>query len=261
MFNKSTYPEEDGLISRILVELEEGLGANVTALYLTGSLVWGDYDPDRSDVDLVAILRHDLSPAEFAEMDHRHQTVVGDFPAFENRIEIIYISVDALRTFREKRSPIAEISPGEPFHFKDAGADWLINWYLLRQQPFTLYGPPPGEVIPPISHVEYLAWAKSHAEEWRDWLVNTRDSRPYQGYAILTMCRALYTVVNGEQASKLKAADWAMQRLPGWAPQIKEALRWRQESRTEVDGALTYPETVRTVNALIDLIVQAGDSK
>jgi hypothetical protein len=48
------------------------------------------------------------------------------------------------------------VSPGEPFHFKAAGKDWLINWYMVREADVTLCGPPPRAVIPKISQSEFV---------------------------------------------------------------------------------------------------------
>jgi hypothetical protein len=53
-------------------------------------------------------------------------------------------------------------------------------------------------------------------------------SSEYQAYAILTMCRALYTLQHGTVASKAVAARWAQEALgERWAALIERALAWR----------------------------------
>ncbi len=231
------------------------LGDRLVALYLYGSLVWGDFDLDISDIDLLAATREDITSQEFLLLDQMQRSLVVEHELWSDRIEIAYMSVQALRTFKTQRSPIAIISPGEPFHVKEAENDWLINWYLVRERGIVLLGPDPRVLIAPISREEFVEGVKRQAMDWRDWISHTRDSRAYQGYAILTMCRALFAVTNGEQVSKKRAAEWAMQALPEKAGQIRKALQWRDESRKgNVDGQATYAETVEFVNFVIDKI-------
>ena len=62
---------------------------------------------------------------------------------------------------------------------------------------------------------------------------------------MLTMCRALYAVMNGEQASKKRAAEWVGEEWPEWSVVVHNALAWRADRSVEpVDDAATYPQTV-----------------
>jgi aminoglycoside adenylyltransferase-like protein len=77
-------------------------------------------------------------------------------------------------------------------------------------------------------------------------------NRKSQAYAILTICRALYTYRNGEQVSKKQAAVWAEQEFPEWSSLIQNALLWRADLRNEqIDHADTFPETLRFVHYAI----------
>ncbi|HEY6540678.1 MAG TPA: aminoglycoside adenylyltransferase domain-containing protein, partial [Ktedonobacteraceae bacterium] len=82
-------------------------------------------------------------------------------------------------------------------------------------------------------------------------------NRKGQAYAILTMCRALYTSRNGEQVSKKQAALWAQEQLPEWSQLIGNALVWREASKDEqADDDATFAETKRFVDVVRDLILQ-----
>ena len=61
-----------------------------------------------------------------------HYDFVATNQKWDDRIEIAYLAVIALKTYRSHVSQIAVISPGEPFHVKEAGKDWLINWCVVR---------------------------------------------------------------------------------------------------------------------------------
>lgn len=256
--NATTYSDINHLLDSLLASIRAALGSKLVGLYLYGSLVWGDFDYDISDIDLMAATAGDIDEKEFALLEAIHNDFARNNPVWDNRLEIAYISTQALRTFKTQSSSIAIISPGEPFHLKEAGRDWLINWYVVQEKGLTLYGPAPQTLIEPISKEEFLQAVKAQAAAWREYVIHTRSSRPYQGYAILTLCRALYAYENGEQVSKQQAALWAQQRLPGWAPLIRDALKWRQDYRNKpVDPAATYPQTVKFVEFVIDQIVKA----
>jgi predicted nucleotidyltransferase len=250
----TTYPHVNEVLADLLARMQRVLDRKLVGLYLYGSLVTGDFDDQNSDIDLLAAIASDLTDSEFDALNAMHGDIVTKYPRWLDKLEIAYLTLHALKTFRTETSKIGIISPGEPFHFRDAGSDWLVNWYVVRQQGLTLFGPAPSDIIDPISKDEFIQTVKSHMVGWREWIDEMR-SRPSQAYAILTMCRALYTFRNAEQVSKPEAARWAARELPEWAPLIENALAWRQAWRDQdVDHAATFPETRRFVFFVIDLI-------
>ena len=236
------------VVQTIQQQLPPLLTHTLVAIYCYGSLVWGDFDPDISDIDLLVVLQQDVDTELFDTLAAFHQTLEAQFPDWAGRIEIAYISFTALETFKTQRSPISVVSPGEPFNTKDAGLDWLINWYTIRAQSIVVYGPAAEDIIPAISIEEFRTAVRDQIDEWVDWVVHTRDSRPYQAYAILTMCRALYAAQTGQQRSKMQAANWAIEHHTTQTERITNALRWRERHRDKVENpAATYPDAVAMV--------------
>lgn len=245
-------PAVELFLSEILRRLQGVLQANLAGLYLFGSLAWGDFDPDISDIDLLAVTEAELSAAEFRALDQAHEALVRQYPRWDSRLELGYAPWPALKTFKTQPMPLAMLSPGEPFHRKTAGPDWLINGYVLQEKGIALYGPAPQDFIPPIRQDEYRQAVKEQLAEWWTWIENTRHSRPYQGFAILTMCRALYALRVGEQVSKKKAMLWAQQAYPQWAGAIAAAWQWRQDyENQEIVHEATYPQTEQVVHEMI----------
>jgi hypothetical protein len=197
----TSYAETDELLNSLLGQMQRNLGEQLVGLYLYGSLVMGDFDLEISDIDLLAAVAANISEPEFARLHKMHDGFAAENPAWYDRIEVAYVSVTALKTYRTQTSPIAAISPGEPFHIKEAGADWLVNWWVVRERGIALYGPPISELIDPISKVEFLHSVQEHALMWPLWVHDMQEPKA-QAYAILTMCRALYALEHGEQSSK-----------------------------------------------------------
>ena len=250
----SPYPDINNILDTLLFQIHSILGDNLVGLYLYGSLATGDFDYDISDIDLLAVTSSDLTPDEFDRLHQMHDHIAAQNKDWDNRIEVAYISTAALKTYKSHPSQIAIISPGEPFHIKEAGKDWAINWYSVREKGITLFGPPPQTIIDPITKEEFIQIVVNQTKQWASWLDNIQ-SRPYQAYAILTMCRALYAYKNGEQASKKQAALWAQKELPQWSPLIKSALSWRQAYLDQnIDHAATLPQTIQFVRFVIDRV-------
>jgi hypothetical protein len=239
----TAYADINALLARLLDGLQRALSDDLLGLYLFGSLVNGDFDYDISDIDLLAVTAHDVDELVFARLQAVHADVVAHHPGWEGRIEIAYLSAQALKTYKTEMSQIAIMSPGEPFHFKEAGRDWLLNWWMVRERGHVLYGPPVTTWIDPITPDEFRAVVRDHTAWWTEEIDHI-DHRPGQAYAILTLCRALYALDQGEQPSKRRAAEWAMARYPQWADLIGRALVWREQYRDQsVDHAATLGET------------------
>ncbi len=251
-------PDINDLLQLLLARLQDTFGQKFVGVYLYGSLISGDFDQQCSDIDLLAVTATNLNQQELEILKRMHDDLVLQYPAWADRIEVAYLSGEALKTFRSQISRMAIISPGESFHAKDAGKDWLMNWYLVREKGITLFGPSPKELIPLISKAEFIqAVQEFHAGGWRGWINESKmmGARKFQAYAILTLCRALYAHTNGEQASKKQAALWAANQFPQWASSINNTLVWRAQWRDEsVDHKATLPETLALIDFLIGQI-------
>jgi predicted nucleotidyltransferase len=245
------YAEINQLLELLLSGIQKILGEKLVGLYLYGSLVTGDFDNGSSDIDLIAALSSDIDDRDFTHLQKMHTDFANKHKQWDDRIEICYISVAALRTVKSHTSIVANISPGEPFHLKEARKDWLIDWYIVREKGRTLFGPSPKTLIEPISIEEFMQAVQEQTKAWGEW-IHDMHKRKDQAFAILTMCRALYAYKNGEQASKKQAALWSENELPEWSSFIQNALMWREAWRDEnVDHDATFQETLRFVRFAI----------
>jgi predicted nucleotidyltransferase len=251
---ETPYADINRLLESLLSRMRNIFQDRLAGLYLYGSLTTGDFDPESSDIDLLAATSSDVTGTEIEALRAMHRDFALDNPEWEDRVEVAYLSVTALRTFRSERSPIAVISPGEPFHMKEAGKEWLQSWYAVREDSVALFGPPANTIIGPISLEEFTQCVRNYTVELGE-RVKSVQKRKTQAYEILTMCRALYLIRTGGRASKRQAALWAQEEMPEWSWLIQSALAWREAWREDkVDHAATRAETVRFVNFVIDQV-------
>jgi predicted nucleotidyltransferase len=252
--------EIEALLGRLTEELQQNSNDSLVGLYVYGSLVTGDFDKDRSDIDLLAVVDCELDGDTFDRLDRMHARFVEDHLTWEDRIEVAYVPAPSLWNFRTRTDKIAVVSPGEPFYLKAAGKDWLINWYMVRVVGVTLYGPSPRALIPEISQSEFVEAVREQAEAWKEWVFKVRTPGA-QSYAVLTLCRALYTHTHGRQASKRQAALWAQTYLPQWSPLIQQSSLSLSESQDEETGdEAGLRETVRFVHDVAGRITGTAES-
>ena len=252
MFN-SPYPWVSSLIEELLDRIQASIGDRLKGLYLFGSLVAGDFDVDKSDIDLLAIVDTDIDDTGLVVLGEMHDAFIRSFPEWEDRIEVAYVSVDAMRSFKTHPSRIARISPGEPLHFREMDSQWLMDWYQVQEQDATVFGPPPHQYIPQLSTEEFIESLKNRLPDWR---ISARDARTvgHQSYIILSLCRTLYSIHRSRQVSKVAAGKWASLEFPEWSHLIRDALRWHGSS-DKTDSLSTQAMAIGFVEFAIE---QAG---
>ena len=245
------------VIEALAATIRQALGDDLVALYLYGSAATGGFDPDVSDIDLMAVTTSSLAEIDLTAIERAQRGFVGDHPEWSDRIEVVYLSRETIGSFRDGGA-LAVVSPGEPFHLTTGAELWIENWYLVRETGLTLFGPPVKDLVPSVGLDEFLLAIVSYADE-----VRHRDlaeaSPASRAYGVLTMCRALRTVVTRVPCSKQDASTWARERFPTWAWLIDAALECRLSlGRVGLDDEPTRRAAEAFVDLLGDEIVQAS---
>lgn len=250
-------PVLESLLQTLVSNIRAVLGRDLVGIYLYGSAASGDFDPGVSDLDLVAVTTPEVEGIDLAGLDRMQLDIVRRNPAWSDRLEIVYIGRTTLRSFRTSGGSLAVISPGEPFHVVGDAADWLQNWYLVRETGVTLDGVAAADVIPPVTRAEFIAAVRRYA----GWLTgrNHREVGPgHLAYTVLSVCRALRTVRTGLPCSKQEAAAWAAERMPEWAWLIDAALRCRlSRGTTGFDDEQTRAAAEAFIELLADEITDS----
>lgn len=255
------YADINLLLEQLLSGVQKILGKKLTGFYLFGSLVTGDFERRRSDIDLIAATSSDIAEKEVEALQKMHHDFADKNKEWNDRIEVAYPSVTALKTFKVHQSKMAIIHPGEPFHVKEVGKDWLMNWYTVREKGVVLFGPSPKTLIEPISKEEFIHAVQEYAKLLNKRIYHMPMGRSGQAYTILTMCRVLYTSQKGEQVSKKRAALWAEKEFPQWALLIQNAFVWREACHDEqVDHEVTLSETQQFVRFVISQFENTSDT-
>ena len=227
-------PEKVSALLRELAErLPSVLGRNLVGVYLYGSLTQGAFDPKRSDVDCIVVTRRDLSAAQFRRLGEWLARVRESNP-WAAKLQMVFLIRDEVLT---KDSKACHYQFGV---LRRGGSDGNpIIWLNVLESGTVLHGPRPESFVPEITsevlfealvrEVGYLREEVSEKKE-SEW----RDVASYRAYAVLTLCRILYSFDKGRIVSKPKAARWALKHLPEqWHNLIRQAQMNGQDEGSE----------------------------
>lgn len=238
------HPAVDSTLHELLVRVKSTLGERFFGLYLYGSLVTGDFDPERSDIDFVVVTHGEL-PAQMVEMlAAMHIELFASGLPLLQKLEGTYIPLQALRIHNPDDPPRPTMNEGR-FYLARQGSDWVIQRWVLRENQSAIVGPSLVTYIDPVTEADLrlAVWAVLK-DWWAPMLVDpTRlDSPGYQPYAVLSICRAIHTLAHGTIVSKEAAGRWASDTVDRrWAGLIEAALVWRHGDRPgSLDDTLAF---------------------
>jgi len=246
------YEEVNTILLVLFTNVRAILGDQLVGLYLYGSLSLGDFDPASSDIDFLVVTAEDLSEEVLERLRIMHATIASSGLPYATWIEGSYIPRRALQRYDPNNAHHPTIGVDWPFQVGLHGRNWIIERHIVREHGVVVWGPSPQTLIDPVSLGELrAAVCEQLKSRWQSQLDEPEWLRPrdYQAFAVLTLCRALYTLHEGMTSSKPRAAAWAQEAYPRWKPMIERALTWRSEHEND--------DLTETMAFLRDALMQA----
>lgn len=212
------------LLHDLVAQLPVLLGGNLIGIYLYGSLTQAAFNPKRSDIDCLVVTERDLSDAQFRRLG-AWLALAAESNPWTARLQVSFLLRNEVLIMNSKAC-LYQFG-----HLKRSSSDGNpIVWINVLMSGEILYGPSPESFVPPITpkilfqalerEVGYLREEISEKPQ-SEW----RDVASYRAYAVLTLCRILYSSNKGTVVSKQWAAKWAIKHLPDeWSEIILQAL-------------------------------------
>jgi len=222
------YPSVNKIIDHLLIKISDILNSQFIGMYIHGSLALNDFAPDRSDIDLVILTENALSDSLLKKLKLLHKKITLSNLPYAKRIECIYIPIKSLKNYFQEKAFFPCLHIDGKFYIDGFG---LIEKHILRENGITIKGQSPKLFIKPVTQNELKKAVIESLKNW--WCPQLIDhsrliKNDYQVYAVLTMCRAFYTIQRGGIVSKSKAASYAKDILDKkWILLINEALSWK----------------------------------
>ena len=188
------------LLDRFIADL--GGVVPPVALWAHGSLALGDFQPGRSDLDLVALIEARLSSAQEQDLRRVHEALHAQ-AALADKLHCAYVA----------RSEVDD--PGRS-HLTWAHGELFdrvvspVSRRELGQGGLALCGPAPAAVVPPVSDQELADYVRGDLADY--WYPRTaradlwlRDI--WVDLGLLTFARATVTLREGRLITKREALD------------------------------------------------------
>ena len=202
------------------------LGDWLVGLYLGGSLALGDFNPESSDIDFTAVTRDELPPELVGELEQMHARLWAGGTKWARKLDGSYVPQQVFRRWTPDHAPCPFVE-GNEFYLTQQGSA-VIQRHILRARGVVVGGPEPHTLLDPVEAPELRGAVQDMLARW--WRPLLDDSgwlrqESKQPFAVLTMCRMLYTHEQGAVVSKPVAAQWGRQAIDGrWGGLIDWAL-------------------------------------
>jgi len=205
------FADVNAIIAILRDEIRDVFEDQFVGIYLHGSLAIGDFDPESSDIDYLVVTKDEISEQDLSALVAMHAQFVALDSKWSIEIEGSYIPQKAVRRFDPDNCHHPRIERGDNLRIASHDSDWVIQRYIIYHRGIVVEGPPPKKLIDPVFPDDLRRAVLDLQWWWELQLSDTSRIRQsgYQAYAVLSMCRMLYTLEYGAIATKPEAARWA----------------------------------------------------
>jgi hypothetical protein len=214
------YPNVNTILHQVYSAAREILGDSFVGMYLYGSLATATFDPSSSDIDFLVVTTEEIRGDKFDALVEMHARIAKSDSKWAIQLEGSYIPQDILRRYDPAYTLHPHIDRGDGIlAVQQYDTDWVIQRHVLREHGITIAGPPIQSLIDPITLADLRDALRLMLDVWWEPMLNNPEPLQhagYRSYAIMTMCRVLYTFETANVVPKGTACAWA-----------QETLNWR----------------------------------
>lgn len=249
------YPEVNSLVHEVLHSARQALRDRFVGMYLDGSLANGGFDA-ASDIDFVVVTTEDITGELFLALQALHDRINRLDSPWAIQLEGSYLSRQAIRRYDPLHvlHPNLERGLGERIKMVDHGPWWAVHRWVLRERGITVVGPPPQSLIDPVEAEELRQASIDTLRTWGNHLIQHPEdinTRGYQSYVVLTLCRIQFTLDTGRVASKREAVEWG---LSAWGDSRKMLIEQAWADRSGPGGVPSSEIVRQTVEMIREML-------
>ena len=219
------------MTERLLGKIVEGykgiLGENLVGIYLHGSLAFGCFTWEKSDIDFIAVVENEPTPFEKAKLIKLLLDIDGEAPpkGFEMSVvprsvceRFVYPTPYFLHFSNGHKQQYIDDLDGHIALLHGVDRDLAAHFTVIREVGKTLYGAPISEMfgnVPPHDYLDSILYDIENAET---------DILDDPVYVTLNLCRVMGYLDGAGVLSKLAGGQWGIQHFPEYSGIIKSAL-------------------------------------
>ena len=220
-------------VSGVLGDISESyrtvLGGNLVGIYVHGSLAFGCFSPGVSDIDFIAVVENEPTPAQKTEIIKETLRLEKSNPP--KGLEMHVLTLDACQSFSHpcrfslhysvSHRAAAEKDPAAfACNMHGTDPDLAAHVTVMNAVGFPLFGPKVSAVFSPVPQKDYLDSIMF------DVASSEEDIAENPVYFTLNLCRVLAYVREQKILSKADGGKWGLENLPPeFSGLINSALR------------------------------------
>lgn len=208
---------EMDILDKIVNQSRKIFGDELTGIYLHGSMAMGCFNPDKSDIDLIFVIRDHITATQ--KLQFMNCIVDANKSAPGKGIELSIVKQKYCKHF---------VYP-TPFelHFSNAHLQWFMekpddyilkmngvdkdlaaHFKIIKSYGIVLYGTEINEIFAAVPRTDYID------SIWSDIGDAREDISEDPVYIILNLCRVAAFLKDDLVLSKKQGGEWAMDNLP-----------------------------------------------
>jgi hypothetical protein len=221
----SIYP----LLNEYRKQLTYLYGEKIVGIYVYNSIALGAYEEDKSDIDLLIIIKKEFQEEEREQLRVLHQQL-GKKYKLAKRMEGMYIKQRDIGKVNETIEPYLFFT-GTKLHKKGHYDLNFVTWHTLQHHGLILHGSPIHHLYIQVTDEQLLSTMTYNLQTYwgnkaKKKLIFLFDE--WVESAVLTLCRIMYTIDKKKVTSKLDAAIYTEQHVEvAFQLLIQEAIRIR----------------------------------
>lgn len=213
----------------------------LVGLYLVGSIALDDFQPERSDIDFVAVTTRPVGLDEVAPI-HAALAATHPHPFFDG----LYVTADELRAVPDGTTQGVAVIEGLPV--ADSHAErHAVTWLTLARYGIARHGPRPADLGIAVDIAAAQAYSRLNLTRyWRPWIAPHRRLLSRGGahgltagvvvWSVLGVSRLHAMVATGSVVSKTAAGVYARDLFPRHRAIVDCALALRGGERAPFLG-------------------------
>lgn len=217
-----------GLMDRIVAAYREILGENMVGVYVHGSIAFGCFHPEKSDIDFLVVTETAPDWLQKQRMIRVLMELAPEAPQKgfemslvlrENCRNFVHPTPYELHYSIAHHEAYASDMAGHLERLHGVDPDLAAHFTVTRAVGIALVGPEPAEMFAPVPWEAYWDSIRGDVESAE------ADVPENPVYVVLNLCRVLTARREGAVLSKAQGGQWGLENLPQqWHAPMQAAL-------------------------------------
>lgn len=217
------------ILDEIVNHSNQIFGTELTGIYLHGSMAMGCFNPEKSDIDVIIVIKNDITNHQ--KLKFMNEVVELNKLAPSKGIELSIVKEAYCKTFLYPTPFELHFSKMHLQWFLDNSADYISNmkgtdkdlaahFTIIKKYGIVLCGAQIDDIFADVPRKDYIDSIMGDIEGAKE------DILEEPVYMILNLCRVAAFLKNDLILSKKQGGEWALQDLlPNYQTLISNALQ------------------------------------